>query len=56
METKVENLESAEAYIPAAAPNWRTNLLWALIGAILGNLLAAPMDACRDALLAWLTH
>jgi hypothetical protein len=55
-ETKVEHLEPApwRPSIPAATPNWRTNLLWALTGAILGNLLAAPMDAGKDALLAQL--
>ena len=52
METDVENIKPAEAYIPVAAPNWRSNLIWALTGAILGNLLTAPMDAGKEALLA----
>ncbi len=37
-----------------SACNWRSNLLWALVGAVLGNLLAGPMDTGKGALHAWL--
>ncbi len=29
--------------------NWRSNLYWAIIGALLGNLLAGPMEAGKNA-------
>lgn len=45
-----------EGGVARSVPGWRSNLLWALIGAILGNLLAAPMDTGKDALCAWLNY
>jgi hypothetical protein len=48
MEMKVEDLEPVETCVPVVTPGWRTNLLWALIGAILANLLAYPMNAGKD--------
>ncbi len=30
-------------------PSWRSNLYWAIIGAAVGNLLAGPMEAGKNA-------
>ena len=34
--------------------DWWINLRWAIVGALLGNLLTAPMEAGKDALYTWL--
>jgi hypothetical protein len=54
MGTKVENLEPAQAHIPASTPGWRSNLLWAIVGACLGNASSAPMEHAKEAALEWL--
>jgi hypothetical protein len=40
----------------SSACNWRSNLLWAILGAALGNLLAGPMESGKDALYTWWLH